>query len=90
MKKRRNILAAVVFSTTLICWLIMMALGESFIHGPKTPQPQTGQVVPYNSHGDTFYVTELANDIFLLTLNGGVVLVFLGIAIVRMGKRNQE
>jgi hypothetical protein len=65
----------------------MMALGESFIHGPRNPQPQTGQVVPYNSHGEIFYVTELANDIYLLTLNGGVVLVFLGIAIVRMGKR---
>jgi hypothetical protein len=76
MRKRRNILAAVVFSTTLICALIMMA--------------QTGQVVPYNSHGVTFYVTELANDIYLLMLNGVVVLVFLGIAIVRMGKPDQE
>jgi hypothetical protein len=90
MKKRRNILAAVVFSTALICMLIMMALGESFDHGPKTPQPQTGRVVPYHSHGEIFYVTELANAIYLLTLNGGVVLVFLGIAIVRMDKRDQK
>ena len=34
-----------------------LSLGVRFSHAPVQPNPTTGQVIPYNIHGSTVYVT---------------------------------
>jgi hypothetical protein len=44
--------------------VIVLGLQESFIHGPKIAQPETGQVVPFSNHGEIHYVTQERYRIF--------------------------
>jgi hypothetical protein len=57
MNKRAKLLLNVVFCIGFASVLVVLALQESFIHGPTTPQPETGQIVAFMNHSDTHYIT---------------------------------
>jgi hypothetical protein len=85
--RRRRLLFIFVFCVGMTCIVIVLALAQSFLSDPTTPQPATGQIVPYNSHGDTHYVTQTAHDVIEWAQAVGIVAVFLCIGLAWKGRR---
>ena len=42
----------------IICLAIGFQISGGMVNAPTTPRPETGNVVPYNNHGKTVYITK--------------------------------
>ena len=67
--------------------VIMLALAQSFLNSPRAPQPETGQIIPYISHGDKYYITQTAHDVIVWAQAVGMVAIFFCIGLAWKGRR---
>jgi hypothetical protein len=85
--KTLKVLIAVSGAIGLVCTLASLIMGLSFGHAPTSPEPSTGYIVPFASHGGIFYITALQDRLHNILMVSGMTGVFVACVCSLRSKR---
>ena len=92
MSKWQRIKGLVLYVSAPLAFLCLPAtaiLTMSYTHSPRLPQPETGNVVPFNNHGTYVYITQLQDVLLKTAFAVGLTALFVTIVILVLSRRSK-
>jgi hypothetical protein len=87
VKKLVEIVLKISIGMFALSFAALVLFGTWLTERPREPRPETGQVVPFNVHGTTYYISERDDRVFYLAR--AAVAVSLTVFVVVMIARNK-